>query len=458
MKQDFSAIKDFGDNRGMTVPEQADKRRALVAKLLARKAAPQGVTPVPRDGGPLPCSHEQRRIWLAQQSDPAAAPNVTLGVALSGRLDLLRLAEAFAALIRRHEVFRTTYTETPEQVVHGALPAPLEYLDVSDMPDPSRAALDLALARSGERFPVGQGPLLRLTVFRVGPDEHRLFLVCHHIAADGGSLGVVADDLAALYSGLPRPELPIQYADYAAWSVQRAETRIAERLPYWRDLLSGAPAPLFEGVTAHARAGRSGATAAIRVRRETVDRLRRLGEGPTTPFVALCAAYLTLLQRMTGRRDLVTGIVSASRTRRELEPVVGTFVNMVPLRVALPAGQGFPALLTKVREAAAGALANEIPFDTLVSRAGVARIPGVHPVFQTSFIHRDDPKPPPTWEGLEARVWDHEVDDAALDLMLTATPRGDDYELAFTGKLDRFSAGQVKELPVVFRDLLEELR
>ncbi|WP_198168980.1 condensation domain-containing protein [Herbidospora daliensis] len=441
----------------MTVPEQADKRRALVAKLLARKAAPQGVTPVPRDGGPLPCSHEQRRIWLAQQSDPAAAPNVTLGVALSGELDLARLAGAFTALIRRHEVFRTTYTEAPEQVVHGALPAPLEYLDAGDLPHPEQAALDLALARSGERFALGQGPLLRLTVFRVGPGEHRLFLVCHHIAADGGSLGVVADDLAALYSGLALPDLPIQYADYAAWSVRRAETRIEERLPYWRDLLGGAPGPLFTG-TAGSQGGRAGATAAIRVGRETVDRLRRLGEGPTTPFVALCAAYLTLLQRMTGRRDLVTGIVSASRTRRELESVVGTFVNMVPLRLALPAGQGFPALLTKVREAAAGALANEIPFDTLVSRAGVARIPGVHPVFQTSFIHRDDPKPAPVWQGLEARVWDHEVDDAALDLMLTATPRGDDYELAFTGKLDRFSAGQVKELPVVFRDLLEELR
>ncbi len=455
MKQDFSAIMDVSHNRGMTVPEQADKRRALVAKLLARKAAPQGVTPVPRDGGPLPCSHEQRRIWLAQQSDPAAAPNVTLGVALSGHLDLVRLADAFTALIRRHEVFRTTYTTEPSQVVHEVLPAPLEYLDLTGLPE--QAALDLALAKSGERFPVGDGPLLRLTVFRVAREEYRLFLVCHHIAADGGSLGIVADDLAALYSGLDRPELPIQYADYAVWSVRRAESRIAERLPYWTDLLSGAPGPLFEGAVSE-KASRAGATAAVRVGRETVDRLRRLGDGATTPFVALCAAYLTLLQRMTGRRDLVTGIVAASRTRRELESVVGTFVNMLPLRVALPAGQGFPALLTKVREAAAGALANEIPFDTLVSRAGVARIPGVHPVFQTSFIHRDDPKPPATWDGLTARVWDHEVDDAALDLMLTATPRGGDYELAFTGKLDRFSAGQVKELPVVFRDLLDELR
>lgn len=454
MKQDFSAIMDVGHNRGMTVPEQADRRRALVAKLLARKAAPQGVTPVPRDGGPLPCSHEQRRIWLAQQSDPAAAPNVTLGVALSGPLDLARLAGAFTALIRRHEVFRTTYTDVPEQVVHPALPAPLEYLDLTGLPE--QAALDLALARSGERFPVATGPLLRLTVFRVGREEHRLFLVCHHIAADGGSLGIVADDLAALYSGLDRPEPQIQYADYAVWSVRRAETRIEERLPYWTELLSGAPGPLFEGTGD--KGERAGATAAFRVGRETVDRLRRLGDGATTPFVALCAAYLTLLQRMTGRRDLVTGIVAASRTRRELEQVVGTFVNMLPLRVALPAGQGFAALLTQVREAAAGALANEIPFDTLVSRAGVARIPGVHPVFQTSFIHRDDPRPPATWEGLAARVWDHEVDDAALDLMLTATPRGDEYELAFTGKLDRFSAGQVKELPVVFRGLLDELR
>ncbi|WP_214103967.1 condensation domain-containing protein [Acrocarpospora catenulata] len=449
----------------MTMSEQAseDRRRALVARLLAQKAAPQGVTPVPRDGSPLPCSHEQRRIWLAQQSDPTAAPNVTLGVRLSGPLDLGRLAAAFTALTARHEAFRTTFTlidGDPHQVIRPGLPSPLEYLDLSALPEPERepTALAMALAAGSERFPPATGPLLRLNVYRITPDDHRLFLVCHHIAADGGSLALVADDLAALYSGRERPPLPIQYADYAAWSVPRSAARLAERLPYWTERLHGSPPPLFGGKsTGDPASGRAGATALVRVDRELVDRLRRLGDGATTPFVTLCAAYFVLLQRMTGQRDQTVGIVSASRTRRELEPVVGTFVNMLPLRVALPAGQSFPSLITKVREAAAGALAHEIPFDTLVSQAGIARIPGVHPVFQTSFVHREDPRPPADWDGLAASVWDHEVDDATLDLAMTATPRGGEYELAFTGRLARFSPAEVRELPATFAALLTEL-
>ncbi|GAA0434386.1 hypothetical protein Acor_08820 [Acrocarpospora corrugata] len=445
----------------MPLPEQADRRRELVAKLLARKAAPQGVTPLPRDGSPLACSHEQRRIWLAQQSDPTAAPNVTLGVRLTGPLDLARLAGTFTALVARHEALHTIYTLAdgePYQSVRPGLPAPFEFVDLSGLPAGERepAALTMARAASAERFPVTSGPLLRLTLYRISADEHRLFLVCHHIAADGGSLAIMADDLAALYSGA-QPAVPaVQYADYAAWSAERSARRLPERLPYWTERLRALPPPLFGGKPPET-AARAGATAMVRVDREAVNRLRRVAGGPTTPFVALCAAYVVLLQRMTGHRDVTVGIVSASRTRRELESVVGTFVNMIPLRVAQPAGQSFPALVTRVREAAAGALANEIPFDTLVSRAGIARIPGVHPVFQASFVHREDPKPPADWDGLTAQVWDHEVDDATLDLAMTATPRGDEYELAFTGRVTRFSPAEIHALPANFARLLTEL-
>ncbi|GAA1011161.1 hypothetical protein Aple_056690 [Acrocarpospora pleiomorpha] len=445
----------------MPLPEQADRRRELVARLLAQKAAPQGVIPIPRDGSPLACSHEQRRIWLAQQSDPTAAPNVTLGVRLTGPLDLARLAGTFTALIARHEALHTIYTLVdgePYQTIRPGLPAPFEFADLSGLPEADREPTALALARtaSAEHFPVTSGPLMRLTVYRISPSEHRLFLVCHHIAADGGSLAIVADDLAALYSGTEPPAPSVQYADYAAWSAERSARRLPERLPYWAERLRGLPPPLFGGKPAET-AARSGATRMIRVERETVDRLRRVADSPATPFVALCAAYAVLLQRMTGHRDLNVGIVSASRTRRELESVVGTFVNMIPLRVALPAGQTFAALLTRVRETAAGALANEIPFDTLVSKAGIPRIPGIHPVFQASFIHREDPKPPADWNGLTAEVWDHEVDDATLDLTLSATPRGDQYELAFTGRLARFSPAEIRALPATFATLLTEL-
>ncbi|MER7370068.1 condensation domain-containing protein [Nonomuraea wenchangensis] len=441
-------------------------RRELMARLLARKAAAAAVPVLPRTGEPMECSHEQRRGWLAARAAPETAPpNVTLGLALTGELDLPRLAAALAALVSRHEALRTRYVAAdglPRQVVRPAQPVPLELVDLTCLPEPEREpeALALALAAAGERFDLERGQLLRLTVYRVGPLEHRLFLVCQHIACDGAGVALVAADLAAAYAGeeLPPPPVP-QYADYAAWSVGRAAERTPRRLPYWRERLAGLeplfprlPLPMPPLPSADAAAGRASATARVRVGRALVERLRGgggdgpAGGGPVTPFAALLAAYLVLLHEISGRRDLVVGAVTSGRGRRELEPVVGSFVNLVPLRVGLDGLTGFADLLARVRESVAGALANEIPFDALVSGLGAHRLPGVHPSFQAAFVHRGDPAPPAGWAGLDVRVWEHEVDDGGFDLGLTATPRGGAYELALTGRLVRFTAADLAVL------------
>ncbi|MEV5557560.1 condensation domain-containing protein [Nonomuraea wenchangensis] len=451
----------------MTRPAEVPAdRRELMARLLARKAAAAAVPVLPRTGEPMECSHEQRRGWLAARAAPETAPpNVTLGLALTGELDLPRLASALAALVSRHEALRTRYVAAdglPRQVVRPAQPVPLELVDLTCLPEPEREseALALALAAAGERFDLERGPLLRLTVYRVGPLEHRLFLVCQHIACDGAGVALVAADLAAAYAGeeLPPPPAP-QYADYAAWSVRRAAERTPRRLPYWRERLAGLE-PLFPRLSlpmpplppADAAAGRASATARVRVGRALVERLRGgggdgpAGGGPVTPFAALLAAYLVLLHEISGRRDLVVGAVTSGRGRRELEPVVGSFVNLVPLRVGLDGLTGFADLLARVRESVAGALANEIPFDALVSGLGAHRLRGVHPSFQAAFVHRGDPAPPAGWAGLDVRVWEHEVDDGGFDLGLTATPRGGAYELALTGRLVRFTAADLAVL------------
>jgi hypothetical protein len=428
-------------------------RRELMTRLLARKAAATGIPVLPRTGAPMECSHEQRRIWLAGQATPGAAPpNVTLGLAVTGELDLTRLSAALSALVARHEALRTRLAAIdglPRQVIRPAQPVPLELVDLTCLPEEEREpeALTLAASAAGERFDLARGPVLRLSVYRVGPLEHRLFLVCPHIACDGGSVALVAADLAALYSGadlLPPPSP--QYADYAAWSLGRAGERVPERLPYWRERLAGIE-PVFP------RIPHSGgkAAAVARIGRDVLDDLR--GDGPATPFAVLLSAYLVLLHRLSGRRDLVVGTVTSGRGRRELEGVVGCFINLVPLRVSVP--DGFPSLLTRVREAVAGALANEIPFDALVSGLGGHRLPGVHPTFQAAFVHRDDPAPAQDWAGLRARVWEHELDDPGFDLGLTATPRGREYELALTGRSARFTAA---DLDGFGRTLLDVLR
>ncbi|MEU4512797.1 condensation domain-containing protein [Nonomuraea wenchangensis] len=448
----------------MTGPAEVPAdRRELMARLLARKAAAAAVPVLPRTGEPMECSHEQRRGWLAARAAPESAPpNVTLGLALTGELDLPRLAAALAALVSRHEALRTRYVAAdglPRQVIRPAQPVPLELVDLTCLPEPEREpeALALALAAAGERFDLERGPLLRLTVYRVGPLDHRLLLVCQHIACDGAGVALVAADLAAAYAGeeLPPPPAP-QYADYAAWSVRRAAERTPKRLPYWRERLAGLE-PLFPRLpappaAAGARTDRASATARVRVGRALVERLRGgggegpAGGGPVTTFAALLAAYLVLLHEISGRRDLVAGAVTSGRGRRELEPVVGSFVNLVPLRVGLDGLTGFPALLARVRESVAGALAHEIPFDALVAGLGAHRLPGVHPSFQAAFVHRGDPAPPAGWAGLDVRVWEHEVDDGGFDLALTATPRGGAHELALTGRLARFTAADLAVL------------
>ncbi|MEO3807787.1 condensation domain-containing protein [Sphaerisporangium sp. B11E5] len=436
----------------------SDRRRELVTRLLAQKAAATAIPRLPRTGAPLECSHEQRRIWLAAQATPdAAPPNVTLGVAVTGELDLTRLSAALSALVARHESLRTRYTAIdglPCQVVRAAQPVPLEFVDLTCLPEQEREAeaLTLSLAAAAERFDLAHGPVLRLTVYRLGPLEHRLFLVCHHIACDGGSVGLVAADLAALYSGsdVPPPPSP-EYADYAAWSVERARERAPKRLPYWQERLAGVE-PVFPRIPHKPGTGRGSATTYSRIGRDVVDALRE--SGSTTPFIVLLSAYLVLLHHLTGRRDLVVGMVTSGRGRRETEPVVGCFINLVPLRVSLP--DDFPALVGRVKEAVAGALANEIPFDTLVSGLGAHRLPGVHPAFQAAIVHRDDPAPPPGWEGLDARLWDHEVDDASFDLGLTATPRGTDYDLALTGRLARYTPGDLAGLTERLLAILRE--
>ncbi|GAA3804802.1 hypothetical protein GCM10022226_25860 [Sphaerisporangium flaviroseum] len=463
------------------------QRQELVARLLAARKRPAGdaIPLVPRDSGLLECSPEQRRLWLAAQMDrQVAAPNATLGLGLSGPLDLGALAKALIGLTERHETLRTVFVNSggePRQMVLGSVDAPVTVVDLTGDPDGERTARRLAVAAGGEWFDLASGPLLRLTVYRLAPEEHRLLLVCGHIVCDGGSMEVVARELAALYSGRALPEPPpVRYADYAAWARARARTRGTERLAHWRERLGDEP-PLFgrppgsadttsrahggaaragdagpraDGGATGSGGGRRTGTSVAQVEAGLIDGLRR---GAATPFVAVLAALFVLLHRVTGRSGITIGTASSARTRRELEPVVGCFVNMVPVPVRLDGSEGFHEVMARTRDEVGAALANEVPFDALVSSLGGRRRPGVHPIFQVAFIQRDGPATPEGWHGLRAFEWGQEVDDSTYDLTLTMTPKGTGHELVFAHRFDRIPDEPAGSLATGFETLLTAL-
>src|SRR6185436_17965718 len=113
------------------------------------------------------------------------------------------------------------------------------------------AAEERARQAARAPFDLEAGPLVRAHVVRVGPQDHVVLVVMHHIVCDGWSMGVLQKELAALYAGYVSgqgaalPALAVQYADFAIWQRQWLDgSERARQLAYWTAQLAGAPAVL----------------------------------------------------------------------------------------------------------------------------------------------------------------------------------------------------------------------
>ncbi|MEN8649788.1 condensation domain-containing protein [Streptomyces sp. 21So2-11] len=343
----------------------------------------------------LPASFGQQRLWLLEQIQPdLPLYNEAVGLRLHGPLEPAALAAAMTGVLSRHEVLRTVLElEGAEvvQVVRAAGPTELPVFDVAGGHD---AAMAEARALAGIPFDLGRGPLIRCRLMRVAPEEHLFAIVVHHAVADGWSLGVMLRELTALYSAAVRgesldvlPELEVQYADFAAWQRQRwEEGELAGQLEHWREELAGA-VPLRFPVD-HTPAGASGTGtvhAPLKLPAAMIRQLRAVApDRDVTPFMVVLAAYAAVLSRWTRQQDVVVGLPFAGRSQAELEPLIGFFVNTLPVRLDLSGDPGFLDLLSQVRRRCVGAYGHaEVPFELLVETLKPARRAGRTPLAQT---------------------------------------------------------------------------
>jgi amino acid adenylation domain-containing protein len=374
----------------------------LVEGLRGGAAAAPPIERVARDR-PLPLSFAQQRLWVVDRMEPGnPAYNIPYALRLRGAPDVDVLRWSLEALVERHEPLRTVFAEhagEPVQVIRAGAPPAFEVLDLSCLPDPEREARRLAQEEALRPFDLARGPLLRTTLLRLGADDHVLLFTVHHIVSDGWSRDLLVRDLTALYAARGRdaglPELPVQYADYAAWQRTRLDgSGLEEQVAWWKGILAGAP-PLLEIPTDYPRAAgqsaRSGSHDFL-FPRGLADGLRALArrEGATL-FMTVLAGWQALLARWAGQDDVVVGTPVAGRTRTELEALVGFFVNMLPLRLELSGDPTFVALLGRVREMALAAYdRQEVPFERLVEMLVTGRSLAYSPVFQVIFsLDRD---------------------------------------------------------------------
>ncbi len=365
---------------------------------------------LPRDGA-VRASFAQERLWFLDRfGTDRASYNIPAAVRLQGRLNVRALSACLTEIARRHESLRTTFTVTGGAVPHVlqviAPPSdlPLLVADLAGLPEPAREAEAARLAHEEARraLDLKTGPLLRATLARLGEREHTLFLSVHHIVADGWSIGVLVRELSALYSAFvqghlsPLPDLPVQYADFAAWQRSWLQGEVLEaQLGWWRERLAGAPAVIElpadrpRPAMQSARGGRMGYVLPPELSQGLQALVRTEG---ATLFMVLLAGFQALLARTTGREDLPVGTPIANRNRAEIEGLIGFFVNTLVLRGDLAGDPSFRELLARSREVALGAYAHQdVPFEKLVEDLRPERDLSHSPLFQAMVILQNAP-------------------------------------------------------------------
>jgi amino acid adenylation domain-containing protein len=446
-----------------TVAEMARAVRAVWEAAQEGPAAPP-IAHVPRDGD-LPLSFAQQRFWFLDQLEPGnPAYNIPSAVRLSGELPPGLLERIFAELTRRHEALRTTFPSRegqPVQVIVPELEPEIPVLDLAGLPAAEREARArrLALEEALRPFDLARGPLLRLALLRLAEREHVLLMTMHHIVSDGWSMGVLLREVGALYAGSPLRPLPLQYADFAAWQRGWMRDEVLEaEMAGWRQRLEGAPR-LLELPTDRPRPAvqtYNGAAVVRRLAPATSAALRDLcrREG-VTPFMALLAAWSALLGRQSGQREVLVGTPVAGRNRRELEGLIGCFVNTLVMRSDLGGEPTFGELLARTRATALDAYAHQdLPFERIVEELVPERDLSHPPLFQALLVLQNTPRRELELPGLTLAPLEVESRVARVDLTLSFQEDAGGFAAALEHNSDLFDPATAVRLLARFEALL----
>ncbi|MEM7351572.1 MAG: amino acid adenylation domain-containing protein, partial [Acidobacteriota bacterium] len=381
------------------------KRKLLEQKLAARGGLVDAVPRRPADLETLPLSSAQERFcFLDQLTTEPAAFTILSAVRLEGALDVQALGQSLNEVVCRHEVLRTVFRtdeHPPRQLVLPAAALPIRQIDLTAVPATHQLAEveRLAMALTGRRFDLQNGPLIRVVLVRLRARLHVLLRAVHHIVSDGVSDAIFFRELVTAYGafalgdGVRLPAVELQYADVALWQRQRfADGALEPHLRYWSGQLADPPSPL-PLPTDRPRPAIQSLRSAVEIRAlppAVAAAVKSLGERlGATLFMVLLAAYKVLLYRWTGRRDLLVGSPMSSRDRRELEAVIGCLVNTLVLRTRLDDTQSFQDLLRQIRRTTLDAYGHQdLPFEEIVNALEVERSSSHTPLYQVALAQQ----------------------------------------------------------------------
>ena len=450
-------------------------KRALLQKMLGKGEETADVIPRRSADEPPALSFAQQRLWFLDQLEgPNATYNMPNAFRLFGELNIGVLESALAEIIRRHEVLRTNFTQVdgkPVQIIHDHIRSCLSIVELPGLDHAEREDETLLRSRQDARqpFDLEHDRLLRIQILRFEPLYHVMLINMHHIVADGWSLGVIVREMVTLYTALargeasPLAELPIQCADFAQWQRRwLAGPQLEGQLEYWRGQLAGAPS-LLALPTDRPRPPLQtfrGSTQYFKIDGERLSALKALSRHcDASLFMVLFAGFATLLWRYSRQDSLVVGTPVANRSRKELEPLIGFFVNTLALRMDFSDDPHVRELIARVKETAMGAFRNQdVPFERLVEELQPARNQAFSPLFQVMFILQNAPLDELRLPGVRLEEIEVEAGTSMFDLTLKLRERGGLLEGELEFNTDLFDRATIDRFIGHYQLILDGMR
>ncbi len=428
---------------------------------------------VPRNRD-IPLSFAQQRLWFLDQLAPDNATyNIPTALKVKGAFNVNVFEQTLNFLIERHETLRTTFANkngTPVQIIHQQLTLKPPIVDLSHLPENKRQqeALRLATEDAMEPFDLEVGPLFRVKILKLGADEHIVLMNMHHIISDGWSVSVLIKEFAQTYESFLKqmppslPELPIQYADFAVWQRNWLQGAVLEeQIDFWKSTIGMNPEPLNLPTDFPRPAVQTfnGASMDQLYPKTLLEPFKKLAQqNGATLFMALLAAFQTLLYRYSGQETILVGSPIANRQHSELENLIGFFVNNLVLKADFDDDPDFYTLLRRVRQNTLQAYAHQdLPFESLVEILQPERDMSHAPIFQVMFVMQNTPMQPVQLSDLrlEPIIPEQKIAKYDLSLVVMETPEGLFAEFEYN--TDLFRADTIERLHQHFQKLLNAI-
>ncbi|HEX5404768.1 MAG TPA: amino acid adenylation domain-containing protein, partial [Pseudonocardiaceae bacterium] len=430
---------------------------------LSGQPARAAMMPMPRPER-IPLSYAQRRLWFVHRLEGrTSAYNVSMALRLTGALDQAALEAAVADVTTRHEVLRTRFPAIDGEPYQQILPTgPTVRHQACGTADVEA----VVAALTNETFDLATDLPIRVTVLRVGPTEHVLVILLHHIATDGWSTGPLLRDLTTAYAArcagaTPTwTPLPVQYADYALWQREQLSDEDKE---FWQQTLAGLPPVLdlpFDRPRPAVATHRGDGLPATLDAELHAGLVRLAAITGSTLFMLLQTGLAVLLRQLGAGTDIPVAAAVAGRSDEALDDVVGFFVNTLVMRTDLAGNPSFAELVARVREWDLAAYdRQEMPFDLVVEACNPVRSLAWHPLAQIMLTLQNTGRADATFGDLAVDSVPARLNDTKFDLMVSATEAFDadtpaGLDLWFEYATDVFDATTVRLLADLFGRVL----